>query len=121
MSINTVIHGKATHTIFLNARSNNGGAFTQPDNDPIVTHVHVNGVVASSDPITITQLQDSTPANITGRYQAVLDLTATGFDSKINDTITIDFETIINGNKAGQTVVVAIEAAQVDKPSLEAQ
>lgn len=121
MSKETVIYGKATHIIALNTRATLGGSFIAPDAAPTVTNVHINGAVASDAPITITQLQDSTPANLTGRYQASLDLTAAGFDSQVNDVITIDFESTIAGSKVGQTVVLSIDAQGTDKPSLEAQ
>lgn len=121
MSKETVVFGKATHTIALNVRASSGGAFIEPDAPPAVTHVHINGAVANTAPITITQLQDSTPANITGRYEAILDLTAAGFNSQINDVITVNFEVLVDGSKAGQTVVISVDAAQVDLPQLEAQ
>jgi len=43
MSKETVIHGKATHTIALNTRATLGGQFIEPDSAPVVTNVHVNG------------------------------------------------------------------------------
>jgi hypothetical protein len=121
MSKETVVYGKASHSIAINIRASNGGSFIAPASPPAVTHVHVNGVIASADSITIAQMQDSTPANLTGRYLATLDLTATGFNSQINDTLIINFETVVQGHVVGETVVISVDAAQIDKPSLEAQ
>jgi hypothetical protein len=47
------------------------GTRVNADTTPTVEFVHVNGVINSAIVPTITQMQDSTPANITGYYKLV--------------------------------------------------
>lgn len=45
------------------------GPLVAPDSTPSVLYMHVNGVINAAITVTVTQRQDSVPANITGYYQ----------------------------------------------------
>ena len=70
------------------------GTRTAPDSAPTVLAVHVNGVINSTltSAASITQLQDATPANITGYYEVTFDTTGLSINDDIDVTVqaTID-------------------------------
>lgn len=89
--------GSTARAIFETLAFENGNRVA-PDSAPTVDNCFVNGVAASLT-ATIAQLQDETPANITGVYQVSF-ATGTPNNLAVRDDVWVEVIATINGSQA---------------------
>ena len=82
---------------------------------PTVDQVFVNGVFTNMAGITVEQLQDSTPANVTGYYQ--IKLPTTNLD--VGDQIQLTFSAVIAGVTKSENMLVLVVNNPDQTPSIE--
>lgn len=113
----TVQFGQATARFAISTASASGGLIA-PDAVPIVTNVQVGDSDAAESVVTITQAQDNTPANVPGAFTASVDLSATGLNSAVNDTIMIRGTTSIASVLRPWQMTIDVVASSTDTPQV---
>lgn len=110
--------GKSSITLPLLTKDA-GAALVDADSIPTVLNVQKNGSDADEAAVTITQAQDSTPANITGNYLVTVDLGASGLNVVNGDQIIVTVNAIVSSTTltASFTFIVADMAGNV--PSID--
>lgn len=102
--------GTTAITTFETLEQSNG-ARVAPDSLPTKEYLHVNGVVNDAITVTIEQMQDNVPANITGYYK--LSFPTTSLNSQ--DDVHVSVTTAINGTTVQKVFhfVIVNETTQI--------
>lgn len=97
---------------------NSAGQMVDADSLPTVVNVSINGVDADESSVTISQVQDNTPANITGYYQATADNSPTGLNTTYGDQVSVLVTATIGGVITNAVVCYTIADAS-SAPSID--
>lgn len=98
---------------------NASGALSNADSLPTVFNVQKNGSDSTESYVTISQMQDDTPSNITGMYYVVLDLSSSGLNTLANDTLVIDISATVDGTSIRSHFSVVIEGSLNERPEIQ--
>lgn len=110
--------GKINHIAPLLVKDSTG-SLVNADSLPTVLNVQKNGADASEAAVSISQAQDDTPANITGKYLISCDLTGSGLDVAVNDQIIVTVQAIIASTVVTSTFSFTMADLAGNVPSVE--
>ena len=96
-----------------------GGQLVNADSIPTVLNVQKNGVDAAEASITVSQLQDDTPSNITGNYVVSADLSATGLNVVANDDVIVTVQATVAGTLLTSTISFTMADMAGNAPTIE--
>lgn len=110
--------GTATHRATILTKTSTG-ALVNADSLPTILNVQKNGVDADESAVSVVQAQDDTPANITGMYHLVIDLSGSGLNAIANDQFTILVQSTIQGSLRTQSYTFSVFEASGALPQMD--
>lgn len=96
-----------------------GGALVNADSLPTVLNVQKNGTDADEASVTITQAQDSTPANITGNYLVSIDISPSGLNAITNDQFIVTVNAIVSSTTLSKSFTFLVADMAGNIPSID--
>lgn len=94
------------------------GTLAAPESLPTITGAQLNGTAIATTNMTVVQAQDSTPANITGRYYVrVASTVTTGWAD--GDTGVIYISATINGYTRTEEIRFRVTAIAAQRPYID--